>query len=89
MHAARDAAVVEAAIEIGVRLAPLEPLAPRPGLRLLLGLTRLPFGRQRRLAAVGRVDDERCLPRRLAGLLPVRRRRGRTADGARRRSRRR
>src|SRR5687768_12710583 len=67
-----------------VRLAPLEPLAALPSLSLLLCLPCLSLGRQRRLPAVRRVDDQRGLPRRLAGLLPVRRRRGRAADGARR-----
>ena len=79
-HAARDAAVVEAAVEMAVGLAPLQALTPRARLRLLIRLTLLTLRRQRRLTAVGRIDDERRLPRRLAGLLPVRLRRGRAPD---------
>src|SRR5688500_12926373 len=71
-HAACDAAIVEAAITRTVGLPPLEPVTTRTRLLLLIGLTLQSFRRQRWLTTVGRIDDDRCLPRRLSGLLPVR-----------------
>ena len=80
--AARDAAVVEAAIEIGVGLTPVQFFAPRRlGVALCL-LASLRLRGKRGHPAVGRIDDERRLVLRLAALEPVRRRGHRSADVA-------
>ena len=78
-HAARDAAVVEAAIR--VRIGGAAALALLPGGSLACEASF----RQRRDTAVRWIDDQRRLALRVAALEPVRRRRHRAADGSARR----
>ena len=75
-HAARDAAVVEAAVRVRIRG------AAALGCRTYGGLPRLARFRHRRHAAVRRIDDQRRLVLRIAALEPMRRRRDGPADGA-------